>query len=77
MPRGRKRWALAALLVVLGSAENAHAYLDPGTGSLILQALIGCVAVGLLVLKRQWARIRAFFARRAGPASESDEKDGE
>ena len=76
MPRDRKRWALEALLVVLGSAEAAHAYLDPGTGSVILQAVIGGVAIGLLVLKRQWARIRAFFSRRPASTSESDEKDG-
>jgi hypothetical protein len=75
MPRGRKRWALAALLVVLGSAENAHAYLDPGTGSIILQAVIGGVAVGLLVLKRQWRAGRAPL-RKATKRTAGDERAG-
>lgn len=37
------------------------AYLDPGTGSVIAQALIG-VAVGVGVLaKTYWSKIRSFF----------------
>ncbi len=40
------------------------AYLDPGSGSLILQALIGAIAAG-------WVAFRQFFARRAPRADEA------
>lgn len=55
----------AALMVLL---QPAHAYLDPGTGSILLQALIGGLAAGLFMIKMQWARIRARF----GPRSAGD-----
>ena len=33
---------------------NAHAYLDPGTGSIILSAIIGAIAAGVTFLKIYW-----------------------
>ena len=42
--------------------SDAYAYLDPGTGSAILQILIGA-AVGLgITLKVYWVRIRMKFS---------------
>ena len=37
------------------------AYIDPGTGSLIIQVLIGAVAGGLIAAKIFWTRIKRFF----------------
>jgi len=48
-----KRSYAALLLspaVLLISAENAYAYLDPGTSSMILQGLIGGIAGGLFAI---------------------------
>ncbi len=45
----------ALVLVVVPSP--AHAYIDPGAGSLFLQILLGGVAGGLLLLKTYWRRI--------------------
>ena len=42
----------------------AYAYLDPGTGSMLLQLLLGGVAGFLVIGKLYWARIKAFFDRR-------------
>jgi hypothetical protein len=42
----------------------AHAYIDPGSGSLIFQVVVGgTMAVGL-GLKIFWRRITSFFSRR-------------
>lgn len=41
----------------------AFAYLDPGTGSLILQALLGAIAAFAVAVTTFWARIRIFIAR--------------
>ena len=51
----------------IGFASPALAYLDPGTGSMLLQMLLGGVAGALVVGKLYWHRIKAFFGR--GPAS--------
>lgn len=42
---------------------TAHAYLDPGTGSILLQGLIAGVAGGLVVMKLYWAKVKSFFSR--------------
>lgn len=46
----------------------AHAYLDPGTGSIVLQSIIGGVAAGLFIAKGYWYRIKGFFARKGAEA---------
>ena len=42
----------------------AQAYLDPGTGSMILQMVIGGVLVAGYTIKTYWRRIRNFFRSR-------------
>jgi len=37
------------------------AYLDPGSGSFIIQLLFGAVVGGLVVMRAYWSRIRAHF----------------
>jgi hypothetical protein len=39
----------------------AHAYLDPTTGSIILQGLIAGVAGITVVLRLYWGRIKTYF----------------
>ncbi len=48
----------------IGIAPPAYAYLDPGTGSMLVQKLQGGVAGALEVGKHYWHRIKAFFGRR-------------
>ena len=47
---------------VVAAAVNAH-YLDPGTGSLVIQIAIGAVAGGLVAAKVFWKRIGGSFGR--------------
>ena len=59
---------LAIFLSAFSLSTPAHAYLDAGTGSMLLQLLLGGAA-GLLVVGRlYWQRIKGFFGR----GSESD-----
>ena len=55
----------AAIVVAVGIclAQPAFAYLDPGTGSLILQGLVAAVAAVGIYAGLFWKRIRSFFAR--------------
>lgn len=54
-------------------ATPSHAYLDPGTGSMILQVLLGGVAGALVVGKLYWAKIKRMFKSPAPSASKSSE----
>lgn len=47
-------------------ANPAFAYLDPGTGSMMLQLLLGGVAGALVVLKLYWQNFKLYF-RNAVP----------
>lgn len=58
---------LAALAGSHQLASPVSAYLDPGTGSALLQGLIGAIAVGTGFIAYQWQRIRALFSRRSRP----------
>ena len=49
-----------AALALIPSGEAA-AYIDPGTGSLILQGLIATLAAAAVVIRGYWYRIKAFF----------------
>jgi hypothetical protein len=39
------------------------AYLDPGTGSLLLQLFVGGLAGALAFLRYRWRSVKAMFAR--------------
>jgi hypothetical protein len=65
---------LTALLILVTFPHQAAAYLDPGTGSMILQGIIAGIAVAGFTLKNYWYRIRAHFGKGA-PTSLLDEED--
>ncbi|KJS28346.1 MAG: hypothetical protein VR64_24935 [Desulfatitalea sp. BRH_c12] len=48
-------------LCILFIAPPAYAYLDPGTGSAILQGVLGGVAAIAVILKLYWYRILRFL----------------
>lgn len=62
---------LAAAAALSAMIAPAYAYIDPGTGSIILQGIIGGVAGGLFILRTYWAKVTAFFggARKAEKAA--------
>jgi hypothetical protein len=63
--------AALGFLLLLASAPDAHAYLDPGTGSFLLQVLIGGIAGSLVTVKLYWAKVKAFFANGRRSAVDS------
>ena len=42
---------------------KAHAYLDPGTGSIILQAIVGAFAAFYTSIYIFWARVKNFYKK--------------
>ncbi len=64
-------------MVALGLGQPAHASLDPGTGSILVQILLGSGAGALAILRLYWGNIRAFFARGAARAPEGPDAAGD
>ena len=54
------------LFVGLSYSCPAAAYLDPGTGSLILQMLIAGIIGAMYTIKIYWYRLKIFVARIFG-----------
>lgn len=63
---------LVALIVTLIVPQAAHAYLDPASGSMILQAVIGGVAAAALAFRFYWRRIQVFFGYGSDDEPESE-----
>lgn len=53
---------LAALCLLTFCVSSAYAYLDPGTGSMIVQAVIAAVAAVSVSIGIFWGRLRTFFS---------------
>ncbi len=53
---------LAALGILL--PMPAHAYLDPGTGGMLLQLLVGAIAGSIVFLRLKWTQVKGFFSRK-------------
>ena len=68
MNRQARYALLLAATLSLALTGRAHAYLDPGTGSILLQMLIGGVVGGFFVLKMQWARVKSWLSSKSGGA---------
>jgi hypothetical protein len=58
-----KRRVLAIWLAIqlAGFSAAAHAYLDPGTGSILVQSLLAGIAGAVAVISLYWQRVKAFF----------------
>ena len=64
---------IASVLIVF--SPQTFAYLDPGTGSMILQGLIAGIAVAGFTIKTYCDRILSFFgkAKQTGLLEEEEE----
>jgi hypothetical protein len=71
-----KRSALISLAAsaLLLSTGTAQAYLDPGAGSMLLQALVGGLAAGFAVISMYFQRIKALFKRLFSKSATKPEK---
>ena len=44
-------------------SSTSYAYLDPGTGSILLQAILGGVAVALASIQIWWHKLKLFLSK--------------
>jgi hypothetical protein len=54
--------------------ENAYAYFDPGTGSFIIQAILGLLAAGMATIAVSWLRFKNFLLKIFKRKNKNDKK---
>ncbi len=64
-------FCLVAVVAIVVPAP-AHAYLDPGSASMIVQMIIGAVAGVGIAVKLYWHKIKGFFDHDNGHKVDSD-----
>jgi hypothetical protein len=47
--------------ILLICGEDAHAYMDPGTGSYLFQLLMASILGALFAIKMYWKSLKVFF----------------
>jgi hypothetical protein len=68
--------SLAGLASVF-TTSSAHAYLDPGTASLILQGIVGAIGAGIVTIGLYWQKFTSLFKRKQDePDQDSPSTDG-
>ena len=74
-PPPRESSLVLALLGVLGMvwATPAHAYVDPGTGSFVIQGIIAAIVGAGVALKMFWKRITGALGGRRTNEDDDDE----
>jgi hypothetical protein len=55
------KYLIASLGILLFATEPAYAYIDPGTGSIILQAVVGALAAVALFWRLFLIKVKTFF----------------
>lgn len=53
---------LVVAISIIACSGDAYAYLDPGTGSYVLQIVIAGIVSALFTIKMFWRRIVDFFS---------------
>lgn len=72
---GRIALCCTVMALAVDPGRPAHAYLDPGTGSIILQLLLGGAAGVAMVAKLYWHRLTSLF-RRKDPDPDAQDSRG-
>jgi hypothetical protein len=55
---------------------NAHAYLDPGTGSYVLQLALAALVGTLFAIRLFWNRIKSFFGNLLSKQEGDEQNEG-
>lgn len=63
------------LLAVLAFPKTTHAYLDPGTGSFIIQIILSVVLGGIFAFKMFFAKIKQTIKKIFSKNKKNDKSD--
>lgn len=63
-------------LLCITASTPVYGYIDPGTGSLIIQSVIGAIAAVGITLKLYWHKLKVYFFSRTNN-TDDEEVQGE
>jgi hypothetical protein len=66
------RIKLLSFCLLITVSINAEAYLDPGTGSMMLQVILGGIAAIGVAIKLYWHKLRVFLGGGKKEEAEDD-----
>jgi len=55
-------------------SQPAWAYVDPGTGAMMIQGLLALIAAVSVALRKYWARVRSWFGGAKEHAADENKK---
>jgi hypothetical protein len=61
-----KHLVLLLSLILLLFTKDSEAYIDPGSGSYVLQLLVASFFAVLFAIKMFWRNIKAYFSKTGG-----------
>ncbi|MBI2784961.1 MAG: hypothetical protein HYX60_01075 [Legionella longbeachae] len=67
-------YTTSALTFLLLNSAPAYAYLDPGTGSVIIQGAIGAITAGIVIIRIYWYRLLSLLGFRKNVEKEKIEE---
>lgn len=66
---------LVLFLVSILPAAPAYAYIDPGTGSFLIQGILAAIVGAGVALKVFWGRIKSIFTGSSPDLDDDDDDD--
>lgn len=63
------------LLVCILSTTSAYAYIDPGTGSFLLQGLAATFFSASFAIKAYWQKIKSYFSKNTKSEVATQDKE--
>ncbi len=63
----------ATLLLLISWTLPAMAYIDPGSGSAIMSAIVGAFVAISLAVKTYWFKIKALFSKEKSNKNDSED----
>ena len=64
---------LCLIVGLISYTSPAYAYLDPGTGSMLLTGLIAGLATVISFLSIYWQKVKAFFSKEVAVTDKAEE----
>ncbi len=69
--------AFVSIALLLATGQQAHAYLDPGSGALIMTAIIGFIAAIGYTTRKYFYKLKNMFKKRPTAESEKETEPNE
>ena len=66
---------LITIFITIFFANNAHAYIDPGSASAVLSAAVGAVVALSLFITKYWQKLCSFLKRYRNPRCDAERQE--